>query len=367
MYHSIGKPNKKWIWSYLSCPIEVFEKQIKYLIKKKYTFVTLDEYYKWKINKIKIKGKPIIFTFDDGFADNFSNIYPLLKKYNFKITIFINPEFVNKDNDVRYNNSTNGGYLSWKEIEILKNTGNVDFQSHTMTHTWYFSNDKIVDFRHPSDKYIWQTWNNHIEMKPYLQIDNLKYVSFGEPIYENHRAIEKRKFIPDPILSKSLNEYILSNGYVSFFNNINWKKLLFKEYNKIMISNDISNKYETEEEYKIRLKYEIFKSKEIIEKKLKKEVKFLCWPGGISSNEAMEIMLKAKYLMSTKPRNVISNRTTDSRITPILKHYKDSSKVIYNSPKGFDRQLKSFLSPFPLNIYYKYFHYIKKGYYIYLR
>jgi peptidoglycan/xylan/chitin deacetylase (PgdA/CDA1 family) len=64
--------------------------------------------------------KPVIITFDDGYEDNYTNVYPILEKYNVKATIFIFTDAVNTP-----------GYLTATQIRSMPL---VSFQSHTVTH-----------------------------------------------------------------------------------------------------------------------------------------------------------------------------------------------------------------------------------------
>ena len=44
-----------------------------------------------------IPEKSIVLTFDDGYADIWIYAYPLLKKYGMCGTVFINPDFVDRE------------------------------------------------------------------------------------------------------------------------------------------------------------------------------------------------------------------------------------------------------------------------------
>lgn len=319
MYHSVGIPNENWCFNYLTCPYDIFESQLKWLKSRGFKTISLDELYQYMAKGIEIPKNSVVLTFDDGYADNWVFSYPLLKKYGMKATIYINPEFIEsrkeKPNleDVWENKSNvkdldTLGYLSWEELKIMEKEGVVDIQSHSMTHTWYSKSDKIIDFRHPNDQYFWMTFNENIDEKSHLHIDNSDLVLYGEPVYEYDRAIGTRKYLPDLKLNEYLVNYVRNHGSDTLFNHKGWKDELFnlvKEYKK---NNSLNGRFETEREYEERMYYELKESKRIIETKLKKDVKFLCWPGGSVTEKALQIASEVGYISSTAAKDMINER-----------------------------------------------------------
>jgi len=65
----------------------LFEEQISFLAKN-YNCISLAE-LKQQLQKGKISPYSIVITFDDGFANNYSEAFPILKKYNVSATIFV--------------------------------------------------------------------------------------------------------------------------------------------------------------------------------------------------------------------------------------------------------------------------------------
>ncbi len=85
--------------------------------------------------------KPIIITSDDGYQDIYTNALPILKKYNYKMTIFLVTGAIgNSDADRKMNTSFNPRtnvtrpILIWPEIIEMSNYG-CEFQSHSVNHT----------------------------------------------------------------------------------------------------------------------------------------------------------------------------------------------------------------------------------------
>lgn len=95
------------------------EEHIALLSENGYTFITFDDLP--GISDIK---KPIMLTFDDGYMDNYTNLFPILKKYNAKATISVICEKLEED-----------GCLTYDQVREMSDSGLVSIQSHTMTHT----------------------------------------------------------------------------------------------------------------------------------------------------------------------------------------------------------------------------------------
>ena len=73
----------------LSVPLADFEQHMKWLKEYGYTSITPEELYEFIVNGSELPEKPVLITFDDGYKDNYTNAYPIMKKYGFKGTIFV--------------------------------------------------------------------------------------------------------------------------------------------------------------------------------------------------------------------------------------------------------------------------------------
>jgi len=74
----------------------VFENQIKFL-KKKYNFISLKHYAEVLNGKRdELPDNPIVITIDDGYWDNYTYAYPILKKYSVPATIFLATDFISQ-------------------------------------------------------------------------------------------------------------------------------------------------------------------------------------------------------------------------------------------------------------------------------
>lgn len=292
MYHTVGITHKDWLWSYLTLDYKVFDHQMRILHKMGCNSVALSELYDYMKYGKSLPKNPFVITFDDGYADNWIAAAPIMKKYGFRGTTYVNPEFVDTRNicrptlddvwkgDVKEAEIDWKGFLTWPEMKEMEKQGTIEVQSHAMTHTWYFKNNKLADFQHPGDAYVWMNWNRYPDRKPaYMHEDQESLKEYGAPVYEHDKSLKIRRHFPPEEIADYMIRYVKENGGKRFFEQSDWREKLNSKFSEI--SAKYSNgRDETDEEYDQRLEYELAKSKEILENQLGKKVEFLCWPGG---------------------------------------------------------------------------------------
>ena len=62
----------------------------------KFDFLSLDQVADILLKKIKLRKPFIVFTFDDGYADNYQYAFPILIKYNIPFTIYVSTGFIDR-------------------------------------------------------------------------------------------------------------------------------------------------------------------------------------------------------------------------------------------------------------------------------
>jgi peptidoglycan/xylan/chitin deacetylase (PgdA/CDA1 family) len=302
MYHSIGIPNPNWVWKFLTVAYQIFEDHLRVLRAKGFNTIDLTQLYDYVGEEKPIPPNPIVLTFDDGYFDNWVYAYPLLKKYGFKGTVFVNPEFVDPTDEYRPNledvwagkvkieELISHGFLSWREMREMEKDGVMDIQSHGMTHTWYFTGPEIVDFRHPGDPYVWMNWNKDTDRKhKYLTENQEDLVELGTPVYQHEKSLAARRYFPDAALHENVIRYVKENGGKYFFKNKSWREQLFQVVEDHRKKSKSKDEYESEEDQRKRFEWELTKAKTILEATLKKQVQFFCWPGGGYNNTSLAL------------------------------------------------------------------------------
>ncbi len=109
-----------------------FENQIQTLLTSGYTFMTVSELSDVLGGKRKLPNRPIIFTFDDGYRDFYTDVFPIVKKYNIKVTAYIVPGFIGKLN-----------YMFMPQLDEVAKSGVVEIGTHTMHH--YYLKGRIKE------------------------------------------------------------------------------------------------------------------------------------------------------------------------------------------------------------------------------
>lgn len=94
------------------------EEQIRTMRDMGCSFLTFED-----LDKIDQYEKPVFLTFDDGYRDNYEELFPILKRYNVKATIFVITGGI-------------GGsrFMDAGQLRELSESGLVSLQSHTVSH-----------------------------------------------------------------------------------------------------------------------------------------------------------------------------------------------------------------------------------------
>ncbi|PCK18898.1 polysaccharide deacetylase [Bacillus pumilus] len=83
MYHSISSGNS------LRVPKSEFAAHMKWLKDNDYVTLSPEEAYHIFTTNTKPSEKCVLITFDDGYTDNYTKAFPILKQYGMKATIFM--------------------------------------------------------------------------------------------------------------------------------------------------------------------------------------------------------------------------------------------------------------------------------------
>jgi peptidoglycan/xylan/chitin deacetylase (PgdA/CDA1 family) len=112
-YTEVSQPN--WVNP------ENFEWQMAYLKNQGYHVIRLSDLVDATVAGRRLPVKSVVITFDDGYENNYTNAFKVLKKYGFPATIFVASDKVGQK-----------GRLTWGQMKEMMASG-IDIGSHTRT------------------------------------------------------------------------------------------------------------------------------------------------------------------------------------------------------------------------------------------
>lgn len=120
MYHRIHQDEPA---SGLAVSPEDFSRQVEWLEKKSFRFLSLEEVAE-RQGRARLWDRAVSLTFDDGFTDNYKNAFSLLISKAKPAALFVVTSWVGRE-----------GFLGWREIRELADSG-ITIGSHSHTHCW---------------------------------------------------------------------------------------------------------------------------------------------------------------------------------------------------------------------------------------
>lgn len=129
-----------------------FAAQMKALSEAGYNSILPEQLYEYLVHNAPLPAKPIMITFDDTRAEQYSIGAAEMKKYGFKGVFFVMTVSINRP-----------GYMSKEEIKSLADDGHV-----VAAHTWD---------HHMVTKYSGEDWNTQL-VKPKAKLEEI----IGKPL-----------------------------------------------------------------------------------------------------------------------------------------------------------------------------------------
>lgn len=132
MYHSIANDGPPELAPYRVSP-GAFRRQMLFLQEHGYHSISLTEWAFSIATKRYIPGRPVIVTFDDGYADFVSNACPVLAETGLRATMFVVTGKVGGVADWNKIAGHRPTLLSWDQLRMLQEQG-IAVASHCAAH-----------------------------------------------------------------------------------------------------------------------------------------------------------------------------------------------------------------------------------------
>jgi peptidoglycan/xylan/chitin deacetylase (PgdA/CDA1 family) len=157
-YHRIDDPYQKDFDSFkpnVSATPEDFSRQMDYLAKW-FNVIAVHDVVQWLDGQEELPPYAALITFDDGYLDNYTSAYPILRRHNFPALIFLTTEHIGTDAPLYWDMAAYCFY-------------------HTKEHQLTFPDGRTEHWSEPDERD--QASKKWIElMKMYPQAEKAKYV-----------------------------------------------------------------------------------------------------------------------------------------------------------------------------------------------
>jgi peptidoglycan/xylan/chitin deacetylase (PgdA/CDA1 family) len=159
MYHHVADQEIAKQGGYTSLTVypDYFKEQMTYLLSKGYNFLSLRDLINFFDGNIPIPKNSVLLTFDDGYEDFYTNVFPILKEFNIKATMFLPTGLME-----------NPGYLTWGQISEMSGSGLVYFGNHTWSHASVVgTKQKVITEIDTADKQLSERGLNDLKVFAY--------------------------------------------------------------------------------------------------------------------------------------------------------------------------------------------------------
>lgn len=146
-YHKIDEPTADIKLRGAFTSPRNFAKQMSYLKKQGFEFYTASELIDFYRQHGAFPRQAVALTFDDGWKDNYTNAFPIMKKLGIRATIFLVPSCIGeKSAKVVGDGEGERLHLASEDITEMSEYG-IEFGSHTLNHKLlHKASDEEVEF-----------------------------------------------------------------------------------------------------------------------------------------------------------------------------------------------------------------------------
>lgn len=240
----------------------VFDRQVKYL-KKNYNIISGEQLLNLIVANEKIPPKSCLITFDDGWKDNYTNAFPILKKYNVPAIIFISTNFIGS-NKIFWHERLQGLLRN-----ISQNVTEIDVRKNLDAWPEAIKQDLIAIIKSPNEK------------------------RFG---LINHIIQDLKEFHPHKLyaLNDLLSEFVdIKNNETRLM--LTWNEVKEMAEHNVHFGSHTENHRILTQISDDQVKYELMASKSTIEERISKPVYFFSYPNGDYNKSMLEMVKNSGY------------------------------------------------------------------------
>lgn len=245
-----------------------------------------------------------LLTFDDGFTDFWTHVFPLLEQYRTRAVVFVIPSrtgegecrpqgvkaFAGNANLAHQEAGENAGphdaFLRWAELQAMETSGLVDVQSHTMHHKSVWKGDRVLGFN------LGSAGHTHWSLAQITGGDN----RLGIPLYSRGSGLAFRRYEDDKGLRDTLAGWVEKRGGAAYIQEAGMEKVaaklrqLTRDYTD---SHGNAGRWETRDERIARTDAEIVDARRVLQDRLGGSRDELCLPWGTYDDITLDCAKRA--------------------------------------------------------------------------
>ncbi len=133
MYHSLAERAQPRFRKFALAPA-LFAEQMAYLAQQHYTTLTVSQYVAARTTGDVLPEPTVVLTFDDGFADFYTEALPILKQHGFVATLYVATAFVSDTSRfLQREQETTRPMLTWEQLIEIAAAG-IECGAHSHQH-----------------------------------------------------------------------------------------------------------------------------------------------------------------------------------------------------------------------------------------
>ena len=146
-YHQVTDEQLDPVFEVYNVPPAEFAAQLDYLQAEGYSTITLQDFMRVVHGKGELPAKPIVLTFDDGYADNYKTMLPILEAHKMTAVVYVITNELGKKN-----------YLTLDQLKDMQRRG-IEIGSHTSDHLALTSLDANTQRRQIRESKTFLEWS----------------------------------------------------------------------------------------------------------------------------------------------------------------------------------------------------------------
>jgi peptidoglycan/xylan/chitin deacetylase (PgdA/CDA1 family) len=288
-----------------------FERRLRHLARNGYATLGADELVEVVAGRREAPERAVALTIDDGRGSVWGVGRPLLEQYGMKAIVFLVPGRMGSRpgpplpdwDDVRAGRAAAAevsgrddgehGLLYWEEVEALAASGRFDFQSHTLRHARVHTAPRLAGFVTPRDRRGYAAFDVPLIRDGAADLEPAA-LPLGTPLLASApRLSGSVRFFEDEAPRRACAERVESGGGERFFERPAWRDELRRVWQAA--AGRERGELEAAERRAEAWREELLGSKRLIEERLGRPVRHVCFPWHASTGASERLAHELGY------------------------------------------------------------------------